>query len=186
MDIWHTLKFESWVAGKENQRRKIMAEEKKNIIEVGSEEWEDLKAEIVENYADGSLIGKGWLHEKFMIKPFRMEDYENTAEMLKAYQEWVFSYLGVVDVLKRELLLEFKVCLKTVWGQGYIIVPSEEQVRYGYDEFISDVRKAIRNARLIMNHVAPVPPEQQAQDNDLRAKFGIMQQMLEKVKRVNV
>lgn len=157
--------------------------EEKNIIEIGSKEWESLKAEIVKKYADGSLISKDWLHWRFMMKPFDMKNFNNTYELLKAHQEWVFSYLSAVDVLKRELLLEFKVCLKTIWGQGYVIVPSEEQVQYGYDEFLSDVRKAIRNAKLIMNHVAPLPPENQSKDNDLRAQFSIMQQMLESIKK---
>ena len=160
-----------------------MKEETKNIIEVGSDEWESLKAEIAEKFADGSLIEKDWLRGKFMICPFDMKDYSDTYEMLKAQQDWIFSYLSLVEVLKRELLLEFKVCLKTVWGQGYEIVPSVDQVQYGYDEFVSDIRKAVRNAKMIMNHVAPLPPESQSRDNDLRAKFSIMQQMLASVKK---
>lgn len=160
-----------------------MEEKTKNIIEVGSDEWESLKTEIAEKFADGSLIEKDWLRSKFMIRPFDMKDYSSTYEMLKAQQDWIFSYLSLVDVLKRELLLEFKVCLKTVWGQGYKVVPSENQVQYGYDEFVSDVRKAVRNAKMIMNHVAPLPPENQSKDNDLRAKFSIMQQMLSSVKK---
>jgi len=55
-------------------------------------------------------------------------------------------------------------------------------VQYGYNEFVKDIKKAIKECNLIMSYVQPVDMSQQAKDNDLRAKFGVMRQMLGSIK----
>ena len=72
--------------------------------------------------------------------------------------------------------------IKNQRGEGYIILRPEDQTQYGYDSFVDDIKKAIRVANLIMNNVQPVDMAQQAKDNDLRAKFGVMRQMLGSIK----
>jgi hypothetical protein len=90
--------------------------------------------------------------------------------------------MQIVDAVRWELLKQEKMYIKSVRGEGYEVIRPEEQVQYGYDEFVKDIKKAIREAGLIMNNVIAVDLAQQSKDNDLRAKFGAMKQMLGNIK----
>lgn len=141
-----------------------------------------LLAEIAEMYADGSLIKHEWLKGKFGLKELQLDDYETVKDFLKAIEIQQFAYMSLVDKLRWDLLKEYKMFLKNLRGEGYQILRPTDQVQYGYDSFVDDVKKAIRIATLIMNNVQQVDLAQQAKDNDLRAKFGVMRQMLGSIK----
>lgn len=93
-----------------------------------------------------------------------------------------FAYMTLVDTLRWQLLEERSVYLKNIRGDGYTILPSNEQVKYGYDDFLKTVKASIKQADLIMNKVLPVSIEQQSRDNDLRARCSMLKQMLLSVK----
>ena len=152
------------------------------IIEVGSDGWLGLLSEIADKYGDGSLIKHEWLKDKFGLKNLSLEDYETVSDFLKAIEIQQFAYMSLVDKLRWELLSEYKMYIRNIRGEGYEILRPEDQTQYGYDSFIDDVKKAIRVAGLIMNNVQKVDLTQQVKDNDLRAKFGIMRQMLGSIK----
>lgn len=152
------------------------------IIEVGSDGWLELLSEIADRFGDGSLIKHEWLKEKFGLKELVLKDYETVSDFLKAIEIQQFAYMTLIDKLRWELLKEYKMYIRNVRGEGYEILRPQDQTQYGYDSFIDDVKKAIRIAGLIMNNVQKVDLTQQAKDNDLRAKFGIMKQMLSSIK----
>ena len=152
------------------------------IIEVGSDGWLGLLGEIADKFGNGSLIKHEWLKDKFGLKELAIEDYETVSDFLKAIEIQQFAYMSLVDKLRWELLSEYKMYIRNIRGEGYEILRPEDQTQYGYDSFIDDVKKAIRVAGLIMNNVQKVDFTQQAKDNDLRAKFGIMKQMLSSIK----
>ena len=159
---------------------------KDEIIEVGTDGWFSLIGEIASNFGDGKLIAHEWLKEKFGLKKLELEDFENVSDFLKAIEIQQFSYMSLVDKLRWDLLKEYKMYIRNVRGEGYEILRPEDQTQYGYDSFIDDVKKAIRIAGLIMNNVQPVDLTQQSKDNDLRAKFGIMKQMLSSIKNIEI
>ena len=152
------------------------------IIEVGSDGWMSLMSEIADLYGDGGMIKHEWLKEKFGLKELQLEDYESVNDFLKAIEIQQFAYMSLVDKIRWDLLKEYKMFLRNQRGEGYYILRPSDQCQYGYDTFIDDVKKAIRLANLIMNNVQPVDLAQQAKDNDLRAKFGVMRQMLSSIK----
>ena len=152
------------------------------MIEVGSDGWMSLLAEIAEMYADGSIIKHDWLKGKFGLKELLLDEYESVKEFLKGIEIQQFAYMSLVDKLRWDLLKEYKMYLKNLRGEGYQILRPSDQTQYGYDTFVSEVKKSIRIANLIMTNVQPVDMAQQAKDNDLRAKFGIMRQMLGSIK----
>lgn len=156
--------------------------EANTMIEVGSDGWNSLLSEIVANYGDGKLIQHEWLKEKFGLKHLLLEDFETVDDFLNGIEIQQFAYMTLVDKARWQMLEEHKVYLKNQRGEGYFILRPEDQVAYGYDSFVDDVKKAIRVAGLIMNNVQPVDDEQRQKDNDLRAKFGIMKQMLGSIK----
>ena len=152
------------------------------MIEIGSDAWSILLSEIVANYGDGKLIQHEWLKEKFGLKKLVLNEFETVDDFLKAIEIQQFSYMTLVDKLRWQMLEDYKAFIKNQRGEGYIILRPEDQTQYGYDSFIDDIKKAIRVAGLIMNNVQPVSMEQQSKDNDLRAKFGMMKQMLSSIK----
>lgn len=151
-------------------------------IEINSEAWISLLDEIINKFEAGTLIAHDWLRHKFTLEKLHYEDFESTEDFVKAIQMQQFAYMTLVDTLRWQLLEERNVYLKNIRGDGYTLLPAKEQVKYGYDEFLKTVKTAIKQADLIMNNVLPVPLEQQAKDNDLRARCSMLKQMLLSVK----
>lgn len=151
-------------------------------IEINSEAWCSLLDEIQSKFEAGCLIPHDWLKHKFTLERLHYEDFESTEDFVKAIQMQQFAYMTLVDTLRWQLLEERSIYLKNIRGDGYTILPSKEQVKYGYDEFLKTVKVAIKQADLIMNNVLSVPVEQQAKDNDLRARCSMLKQMLLSVK----
>ena len=89
----------------------------------------------------------------------------------------------MIDKLRWQLLEDWKMYMKNIIGEGYTIIQPKEQVKYGYDEFVRTIKKAIRESTLIINNVRSVPYEQQYKDNDIRAKHSILKQMLQSIKK---
>lgn len=154
-----------------------------NIIEVGTDGWFSLLEEISAKFGNGNLIAHEWLKDKFGFKKPELDEYESVDDFLKAVELQQFAYMSLVDKLRWDLLKEYKMYIRNIRGEGYEILRPEDQTQYGYDSFVDDVKKAIRLAGLIMNNVQMVDPAQQAKDNDLRAKFGVMKQMLGSIKK---
>lgn len=152
-------------------------------IEIGSDTWVSLLAEIAANYSDGTLISHEWLRHKFGLKELALEDFDTTEDFIGGLKRQQFTYMSMVDKLRWQLLEEEKMYIKNIIGEGYQIIQPKEQTEYGYDEFIRSVKKAIRESDLIMNNVRSVPSEQQYKDNDLRAKCSILKQMFNGIKK---
>ena len=151
-------------------------------IEVNSYAWLSLLDDIATNYSDGKLISHEWLNEKFGLKRLIIEDFETTEDFIKGLQMQQFSYMTLVDTLRFQLLESEKMYIKNVRGDGYTILNPKDQTQYGYDYLLKTVRQAIKEASLIMTNVRAVPIEQQYKDNDLRAKYSILKQMLSSIK----
>lgn len=152
-------------------------------IEIGSDAWVSLLAEIASNYSDGTLIPHEWLRRKFGLKQLQLEDFDTVEEFLEGHKRQQFTYMSMTDKLRWQLLEEEKMYIKNIVGEGYVVIPPQEQTKYGYDEFLKSVRKAIRESDLIMNNVRFVPDEQRHKDNDIRAKCSILKQMLQSIKK---
>lgn len=160
-----------------------MTNEKKEKLGFTPDGWEQFMRLIAEQYGDGRLISHEWLKEQFGLKELQLDDYESLEEFLIARDNQQFAYMSIVDAVRWELLEQEKMYIINVRGDGYRVICPEDQTTYGYDQFIYDIKKAIREASAIMSSVLPVDQTQQRMDNDLRAKFGLMKQMLENIKR---
>ena len=152
-------------------------------IEVNSEAWVSLLSEIAEKYADGTLIPHCWLKERFGLRQLILEDFETVDDFVKGLQYQQFAYMTLIDTLRWQLLEQEKMYIRNIRGDGYEVVNAKDQTKYGYDEFLITVKKAIKEADLIMNNVRPVPYENQYKDNDLRAKCAMLKQMLLSIKK---
>lgn len=152
-------------------------------IKVGSEAWIDIQSEIINSYAPGDLIEHGWLKSRFNFKKIRFIDYDSDElEFIKAIQLQQFTYMSLIDNLRWELLEKFKVYLRNIRGDGYMILPAKDQVSFAYDRALASIKKEIREADLIMSNTQPTGFEQQQKDNDLRARWSMLRQLLTSIK----
>lgn len=153
-----------------------MCENKDEIISA-------LIEEIITNHADGSLISHEWLRKKCGVETPIISDYKDTKEFLEVFQASRFAYMQVVDAIRWRLLESENMYLRNVRGDGYEILSPKDQTQFGYDRFNDGLRKLIKETNRIMNNVRAVNNEQQAKDNDLRAKYAAMKMMLETIKK---
>lgn len=101
------------------------------------------------------------------------EDYcKDVDAYIEAIQLQQFTYMAMVDKLREDLLKNKQCYLRNVWGNGYVIVPSNEQASYGYDQMMSDIKKALKQGSDIINNVRPLPMEEQSKYYDTLAKLA--------------
>lgn len=151
-------------------------------IEINSEAWSCLVDEIATGYNQGELISHEWLKKKFTLEKLKYESYETLDDFIQAIQMQQFAYMNLIDTLRWQLLEERQLFLRNIRGDGYTIMPSTDQAKYGYDEFLKTVKDAIRRADLIMSNILPLPMEQQVADNNLRARCSMLKQMISGLK----
>lgn len=159
-----------------------MTDERLEKMGFSAESWSIFLKGIADEFGDGKLISHEWLKEQFGIKEILLKDYDSVKDFLKAIEIQQFAYLQIVQTLKWELLKQERMYIRNIPGDGYIIVRPSEQVQYGYNECMRDIRKSLREAGLVMSYVQQVDSAQQAKDNDIRAKYGMLKQMLSLVK----
>ncbi len=138
---------------------------------------------IIQNYLDGQLITHDWLRERCGFDPLRYDDYGNVSDLFEAFKAQQFQYMTVVDNIRSILLNDHNRYLKNCRGWGYVILNPKDQVTFGYERFVDGLKKLMKETNLIMNNVCTVNGEQQAKDNDLRAKYAAMKMMLETIKK---
>lgn len=151
-------------------------------IDVKSDAWINLLDEIQVTFNQGDLITHDWLRKKFGLEALDFKNFKSTKEFIEAYQTQQFAYMTLVDTLRWQLLEEYSIFIKNIRGDGYSLLPPEEQVQFGYDEFMSTIKTAIKRADLIMKYVQPVSMEQQSKDRDMRAKCSMLKMMLKGVR----
>lgn len=145
--------------------------------------WNAFVAEIAAKFGDGTLIVHDYLKEKFGLKRLSLEDFATVEDFLKALEDQQWTYMSCIDALRWELLEQEKMFMRSIRGEGYEVIRPKDQVKFGYEQFIKNVKKEISEATLIMSNVLPIDDsEQKAKDSDLRAKFGLMKQMLATIK----
>lgn len=125
-----------------------------SVKELTSEVLGQFEEELVANFDENQLISHKWLKEKFGLPKLSFEDYgKDVNSYIEAIQLQQFTYMAMVDKLREDLLKNKQCCLRNVWGNGYVIVPSNEQASYGYDQMISDIKKALKQGQDIINNV---------------------------------
>ena len=148
-----------------------------------NEALKNLATEIVEQFEDGQLIPHKWLRKRCGIEQLKYEDYETQFDFIEALQMQQFQYMSICTEIRTILLEDFNCYFKNDRGDGYVILNPKDQAQFGYDRFQDKMHKLMKETSLIMNNVRTVNKEQQAKDNDLRAKYAAMKMMLESIKK---
>jgi hypothetical protein len=105
---------------------------------------------IAQGLSYGRLLRHDELQTLFGMVPLADTKEHGTALQYTADE---LRYMAEIGALKRHLLNDHLLCLDSVFGQGYRVVPPAEQSQLAERRLKDDLRKAFDNADLRVNHI---------------------------------
>ena len=144
--------------------------------------FEGLEEEILSTFKDGQLISHEWMKSKFGITPLCWDDYKDVQKLFQAKDKQQFDYMTLVDKLRWDMLKRTKCYLKNIYGDGYVIVPKEEQAEYGFTQTMKEIKESLRKGALIIGNVRPLPMFAVSSYNDIKSRFSTIKSVLSALK----
>lgn len=125
---------------------------------------------------DGDTLSHDWL--KFALS---IPEAKSLAEVDDV--QWIL--LTRLDAFRDWLLVERKVALQNVRGQGYRIVPPSEQAQYAAEEAMKLVRKGLQKGDKMMTHcrVQELNNEEKKRHTDAHLRIIGVGEMMKREKR---
>lgn len=101
------------------------------------------------------------------------------------YERWRLDLLSQVDALSDWLLEEKNMCLQSVQGRGYRIVPPSEQTEFAVKQGRKKIRSELRKMgrRLSFVDTSALTADQRRENADALARLSFMEQQFSKAKR---
>lgn len=104
---------------------------------------------LAANLPPGTVIPLNWFEGHFQMEP--LDDIATLTAV--EFRQRQFTWLRNMEEFKRELLEEHQICLLSVHGEGYRVVPPGEQTAATTDRFEREVKKAYRQAAVRLKNV---------------------------------
>lgn len=151
-------------------------------IEIDVDEGSNKPVEVAlrhfaaEGFRDGDTISHDWLAWALEVPVAR------TAEDQRRYQ---FLMLSRVEEFKDRLLRDHQIALQTVRGQGYRIVPPEEQAEFAAKQMGDMMDKALRTGRRLLRNTRRhlLTDEEARRHDDTADKTAELNRLARKGKR---
>lgn len=141
-----------------------------------------LEDEIISLFDNGKLITHEWLKEKFGFSALNWEEYKDIQKLFQAKDKQQFLYMSMVDKLRWDMLKNKKCYIKNVRGDGYVIVPREEQAEFAFSQTMKEIKESLRKGTLIMGNIRPLPMFAVAAYNDAKSRFETIKKVLSALK----
>ena len=112
---------------------------------------------------------------------------EDTA---KAMEEWAMRRMIHMDKIATILLTEFKVCLSSVRGKGYMLVQPHNQADHALKETLNSMNKGLKKGAAIISNInitllSDVERNHaQAVDNQMSIMQSMMSKHIQKAERI--
>jgi hypothetical protein len=121
-----------------------------------------------EGMTPGKIIYHEWLDRELKLD--------------RAAKDYAFKRLSRVSEFRDRLLSEYKVDLKNIRGQGYMIVAAEDQTRLAMDDTIRDIGRAIvKGTSRVQNvDVAKLSDSAKKENTDALARLAGLGSMTKK------
>ena len=109
-----------------------------------------------------------------------VREMKDQHELHKCMQEYQFALLAAVESLKKHMLIEHKMLLVNVRGQGYRIVQPNEQTDAAVRAGMKQVRKGLRTTAEGLEHtnVALLSAEEKSYNSSAKARLKGLDLML--------
>lgn len=108
--------------------------------------WKDAASKVVEQFKEGDMISMDWLHRHFDIQKPEVCSFD-------AFQKYQFELMAATDGFKNELLEVYQIAIANVRGEGYRILPPNQQTGYAEKKFLGDIGKSVRKAASILSNI---------------------------------
>ena len=144
-----------------------------------SEQNWDYIAEIVLENNVGDLITHSFLKDLFRLQMPLISNFTNQFDFLEHLRDYDFAYMSLVDKLRTDLLKNHNVYLKNIRGDGYILMPSQEQTDFAMKYINNGIKKAISEGLNILQHTKldSLTQEQQQKNADSIARASLLKQI---------
>jgi hypothetical protein len=133
----------------------------------------------------GDLITHSFLKDLFRLQMPLISNFTNQFDFLEHLRDYDFAYMSLVDKLRTDLLKYHNVYLKNIRGDGYILMPSNEQTDYAMKYINNGIKKAINEGLNILQHTKldNLTQEQRQKNADSIARASLLKQIT-KIKEV--
>lgn len=142
--------------------------------------WRNAAAELFSGqYAPGDMIPHEVLREALRLP-------EPTGRLTRdEWESWRLALVAQVDALAAWLLEEKNLCLKSVQGQGYLILPPSDQTEFAVKQGRKKIRQELRKMgrRLSFIDHASLSQDERKANADALARLSFMEQQFRKAKR---
>ncbi len=138
--------------------------------------WKQAVRDFLEAHVEpGVVIPLRWFEAHFQMEPL---DDGSTLTAAK-FRERQFQWLRNFDEFRRELLEEHQVCLMSVHGEGYRVVPPGEQTAATQESFEREVKRSYRKAAVRLKNVQvdALTEEQRRENVDAIARLAMLRGM---------
>lgn len=129
-----------------------------------------------DGFGDGDVISHLWLKHALQVpRPKNLEEAERI--------QWVM--LTRIEAFKDWLLKERKIALLNIRGEGYRIIPPQEQAQVAAQEGMRLVKKGLQKADRIMTHtrLSELNTEERKRHTDAHVRLSGIGEMMARQRR---
>lgn len=151
---------------------------------MSEQNWDYIAETVLENNV-GDLITHSFLKDLFRLQMPLISNFTNQFDFLEHLRDYDFAYMSLVDKLRTDLLKNHNVYLKNIRGDGYILMPSQEQTDFAMKYINNGIKKAINEGLNILQHTKldSLTQEQRQKNADSIARASLLKQIT-KIKEV--
>lgn len=142
--------------------------------------WKNAAAELFGGkYGYGDVVSHNELYDSMSLpKPKGLVSVETL-------ENWKLEVLSQIELLKAFLLEERNICLRSIPGRGYEIVPPEKQTDYAVKQGTKKVRAELRRMGQRLSYIdrSKLTHEDARKNADALAKLAFLQQSVKRANR---
>ena len=145
---------------------------------MSEQNWDYIAETVLENNV-GDLITHSFLKDLFRLQMPLISNFTNQFDFLEHLRDYDFAYMSLVDKLRTDLLKNHNVYLKNIRGDGYILMPSQEQTDFAMKYINNGIKKAINEGLNILQHTKldSLTQEQRQKNADSIARASLLKQI---------
>lgn len=142
-------------------------------------DWLSIIEMILESNC-GDLITHSFLKDLFGLKMPKFENFDSQVEFMEHLKDYEFAYLSMIDKLRTDLLKNYNVYLRNIRGDGYILLPAQEQTDFALKHINTGIKKAISEGLNILQHTKldGLTQEERQKNSDSIARASLLKQMI--------
>lgn len=126
----------------------------------------------------GAVLPHEWFEAHFAMEPLSEGAFYTAGQFRSRQLEWLRNF----EAFRSVLLEEHQICLISEYGQGYRIVPPNEQTSIALQKFEQEIKRSFRIAALRTKHVQldALTAQERKENVDGIAKLSMLRGMQQK------